>query len=487
MAMLTIFFFLMAELVALCGAGKVEHTFVVSMVHLCKETLVTVVNGQLPGPMIEVEEGDSLAIHIVNKSPYGLTIHWHGVKQRLNCWADGVGMITQCPIQPNTNFTYRFDVAGHEGTLWWHAPVYSLRATVHGALVIRPRSPSSYPFPKPDGEIPIIIGDWWEIDLEKLDRMVNRGDNRVWPSAATINGNLGDLYNHSGTTMEDNYVLDVEHGNTYLLRITNAALFNEYYLKMPDQNDTTTSFYFHGNLTSLPHPRLPPLMTHVDESLFIALSIGSLHCKPGHGPSCSPSLWVASDSYLVATMNNISFQLPQTTPLLVAHYYKSMESVQELPDRPVMMYNFTGQVPLQPAESRETVVKRFRYNTVVDVVFQSTGVRDSGSNPMHLHGHDMFVLAQGFGNYDSASDMKRYNLVDPPLRNTIIVPRLGWSAIRFVTKNPGVWFMHCHFGYHQSSGMAAAFVVEDGPTLNTSLPPLPIDLPACGQHNTAVE
>ena len=84
----------------------------------------------------------------------------HGVKQQLNCWADGVPMITQCPILPNHNFTYRFDVAGQEGTLWWHAHVFSLRGTVHGAFIIRPRhgGVNSYPFPKPHKEIPIVIG-----------------------------------------------------------------------------------------------------------------------------------------------------------------------------------------------------------------------------------------------------------------------------------------------------------------------------------------
>jgi laccase len=44
--------------------------------HLCKETLVTVVNGQFPGPVVEVNEGDSVAVHVVNKSPHNITIHW---------------------------------------------------------------------------------------------------------------------------------------------------------------------------------------------------------------------------------------------------------------------------------------------------------------------------------------------------------------------------------------------------------------------------
>ena len=89
-------------------------------------------------------------------------ISWrHGVKQWLNCWADGVPMITQYPIQPNHNFTYRLNITGQEGTLWWHAHVPGFRATVHGAFIIRPRhGASSYPFPKPHKEIPIIIGLW---------------------------------------------------------------------------------------------------------------------------------------------------------------------------------------------------------------------------------------------------------------------------------------------------------------------------------------
>ena len=48
----------------------------VNVTRLCKETLVTVVNGQLPGPAIEVTEGDSVVVHVVNRSPYNMTIHW---------------------------------------------------------------------------------------------------------------------------------------------------------------------------------------------------------------------------------------------------------------------------------------------------------------------------------------------------------------------------------------------------------------------------
>ncbi|XP_034607165.1 laccase-15 [Setaria viridis] len=573
-------FFLYAIVPPAAMAAVVEHTFVVSqvkMTHLCNETLVTVVNGQFPGPAIEVTEGDSVTVHVVNESPYNLTIHWHGVKQRLNCWADGVPMITQCPILPNQNFTYRFNVAGQEGTLWWHAHVSFLRASVHGALIIRPRrGASSYPFPKPYKEIPIIIGEWWQMDLARADWAIAHSVD-VYFGASTINGKLGDLYNCSGA-LEDGYMLDVEPGKTYLLRIVNAALFAEYYLKiaghkftvvaadanyvspyttdviaiapgetvdalvvadaapgryymvalpnqspepdpqspvlitrgilqyrnvqealgnssssemavapeMPDDQDLLTSFYFHRNLTSLHHPQRPLVPTRVDEHLFITLSLGSI-CR--RGQSCKRG--GSDETFTVATMNNVSFQQPAVaTPLLELHYYNtnSMDMLQDLPDKPPMVFNYTDQalIPPGPKEakleptSKATVARRFRQGSVVEVVFQGTALLQSESNPMHLHGHDVFVLAQGEGLYDAARDTAWYNLVNPPIRNTVHVPRLGWVAIRFVADNPGIWYMHCHFEFHMTMGMVGLFIVEDGPTVDTSLPAPPADFPSCG-------
>lgn len=73
-------------------------------------------------------------------------------------WADGPEFVTQCPIRPGGSYTYRFTINGQEGTLWWHAHSSWLRATVYGALVIRPREGTPYPFAKPSRETPIILG-----------------------------------------------------------------------------------------------------------------------------------------------------------------------------------------------------------------------------------------------------------------------------------------------------------------------------------------
>ena len=56
--------------------------------HLCNETLVTVVNGQFPGPPVEATEGDTVVVHLINQSPYGITIHWYVCLQHISIRCD---------------------------------------------------------------------------------------------------------------------------------------------------------------------------------------------------------------------------------------------------------------------------------------------------------------------------------------------------------------------------------------------------------------
>ena len=92
----------------------------------------------------------------------------HGVKQTRNPWSDGPDHITQCRIQPGTNFTYKVIFGeDQEGTLWWHAHSDWTRATVHGAIVILPTQGTTYPFPKPDGEHLLVLGIYSQTFINK--------------------------------------------------------------------------------------------------------------------------------------------------------------------------------------------------------------------------------------------------------------------------------------------------------------------------------
>jgi hypothetical protein len=100
---------------------------------------------------------------------------------------------------------------------------------------------------------------------------------------------------------------------------------------------------------------------------------------------------------------------------------------------------FTDDFPDAPPPSGApmtvaTRVKKLKYNSVVEVVLQNPTAVATENHPIHLHGYNFFVMAQGIGNFTPGVG---YNLVDPVARNTIAVPGGGWAVIRFVANNPG--------------------------------------------------
>ncbi|XP_030511780.1 putative laccase-9 [Rhodamnia argentea] len=232
--------FLLANVLLLARAAVHHHDFVLRETNItrnCTTMSLLTVNGSFPGPVIRVRKGDLVFVHVHNQGDYGVTLHWHGVKQPRNPWSDGPEYITQCPIQPQTNFTYEVNFTEEEGTLWWHAHSDWTRATVHGAIVILPSEGSSFPFPEPDEEDIIVLGSWY--DEEKLNEVLNEdlaaGSDVPRATGYTINGQFGDFVPCS---KESTYHLFVDYGKTYLLRIVNAAVSADHFFSIAKHNMT---------------------------------------------------------------------------------------------------------------------------------------------------------------------------------------------------------------------------------------------------------
>ena len=85
-------------------------------------------------------------------------------------------------------------------------------------------------------------------------------------------------------------------------------------------------------------------------------------------------------------------------------------------------------------------------------------------HPIHLHGFDFYVLAQGTGTY--SSDSVTLNLDNPPRRDVAMLPASGYLVLAFQTDNPGAWLMHCHIGWHTSEGFALQFLVRQDEILD---------------------
>ncbi|XP_021300082.1 laccase-14-like [Herrania umbratica] len=203
---------------------------------LCHTSTILTVNDSFPGPEIHANKGDTVFVTVQNDGPYGITIHWHGVRMPRNPWSDGPEYITQCPIESGGNFTQEINLSTEEGTLWWHAHSDWSRATVHGAIKVFPANGTSYPYDEPDGDQTIVFASWYKSNvMDVLNESLQTGGDPNVSDAYTINGEPGDLYACSNETM---YSLLVEKGKTYLLRIVNSILNEEMFFAIANHNMT---------------------------------------------------------------------------------------------------------------------------------------------------------------------------------------------------------------------------------------------------------
>ncbi|GLU02261.1 hypothetical protein SLE2022_195160 [Rubroshorea leprosula] len=210
-----------------------HYKFNIVMKHatrLCSTKPIVTVNGEFPGPTLVAREDDTVLVKVVNHVKYNLSIHWHGIRQLRTGWADGPAYITQCPIQPGQSFVYNFTITGQRGTLWWHAHILWLRATVHGAIVILPKRGVPYPFPKPHKEAVVILSEWWKSDVEAvINEALKSGLVPNVSDAHTINGRPGPVLS---CPSQRGYTLPVQAGKRYMLRLINAALNEELFFKI---------------------------------------------------------------------------------------------------------------------------------------------------------------------------------------------------------------------------------------------------------------
>ncbi|KAH8293300.1 hypothetical protein KR018_012343, partial [Drosophila ironensis] len=162
------------------------------------ERSITVVNRMMPGPAIEVCEGDQIVVdvknHLLGEST---SIHWHGLHQKKTPYMDGVPHITQCPISPHATFRYSFP-ADLSGTHFWHSHTGMQRGDgVFGAMIIRkPKSaePHGGLYDFDLSEHVMVVQDWIHepgVSIFSYHHH-SRGDNK--PHNLLINGR-GRYYN----------------------------------------------------------------------------------------------------------------------------------------------------------------------------------------------------------------------------------------------------------------------------------------------------
>ena len=130
----------------------------------------TTINGGIPGPLIELWEGQEAALRVTNHLNEDSSIHWHGIL--LPFEMDGVPGVVFPGIKPKQSFEARFPVRQY-GTYWYHSHSGLQEQTgVYGPLVIHPLKPDPFHY---DRDYVVLLSDWTFEDphhlLAKLKKM----------------------------------------------------------------------------------------------------------------------------------------------------------------------------------------------------------------------------------------------------------------------------------------------------------------------------
>lgn len=122
------------------------------------------INGQMPGPLIRLQEGQRAKLNVTNRLSEDTSIHWHGIILPENM--DGVPGVSFEGIKPGRTFKYRYDVE-QNGTYWYHSHSGLQEQLGHlGPLVIEPKDGDL----GADREHTIILSDWTFADPDEVFR-----------------------------------------------------------------------------------------------------------------------------------------------------------------------------------------------------------------------------------------------------------------------------------------------------------------------------
>lgn len=481
---------------------------------------VYLVNDAFPGPTIEARPGDRLIVRVENalEDGEGLSFHFHGLSMRGANNMDGAVGITQSPIPPGLTFTYNFTVdSDQRGTFWYHSHFAEQRADgLYGGLVVHePRNEAVTADLAP--ERLLLIGDWYHrTAVEALEYYMHPGafGLETVPDSIVVNG--GGSYRCSDAVparpvdcknVDKSSVrfLDLDASQRTILRVANVGAYAGFEISISGSVLTpltvdgghdikgtaskTVGFLHPGERMDLLVEQSAAainleteLLVTLEESPFKYenLALTTTHSFPAlwqgqrlEHTMTERAVFERFDIQDIAAAEDQSKVLPKVADQTII-LYTLTQKLAYLENEPHGFINNTmwrSQSPPLidlPREQwdKQQLVPKFHSSSWVEIVLNNL---DEDWHPFHLHGNDFWVVSKyssdlNWGSYNPYEDAQPpggdYDLVRATKRDTVYVPRRGYTVLRFRADNPGLWMFHCHVLWHQASGMAMAFEVR---------------------------
>ena len=154
-----------------------------------RRRVATVVNGQLPAPLLRWRQGDTVTLRVRNTLPVTSSIHWHGII--LPADMDGVPGLSFAGIPPGGEYTYRFTV-NQSGTYWYHSHSrFQEQTGLYGPIVIAPRDGERHPAQR---DYVVMLNDWSDTDPERIYARLKQQDDYYAAHRPTIADFLRDAH-----------------------------------------------------------------------------------------------------------------------------------------------------------------------------------------------------------------------------------------------------------------------------------------------------
>ncbi len=406
------------------------------------ETAVWGYEGQVPGPVLRLTQGERLVRRFVNGLPQASSVHWHGI--RIANAMDGVAGMTQPAVAPGDSFDYNFALPD-AGTYWYHPhnrTFEQMARGLYGALIVDEAGGA----PEVDADETLLLDDW----RLTQEAQIAEGFGAMHDRAHA--GRIGNWITVNGTGA---WSRPVARHDRLRLRLVNTANARVFTLEprglqgwvialdgMPLDSPEPLS-----QITLAPAQRADLIVDVVaedgDEALLVSFErdggyaiaefpvSGSARTTRLAPPAALPPNPVSALGPLAkARRVDLRMQGGAMGRLDGAMMGGRMTAIRDMAAAG-KAWAFNGnagmaETPLVTAARGETLRIAMANDT-------------AWPHAMHLHGHHFRKIdAEG----------KR-----GPLRDTLLMERQSTAEIAFVADNPGDWLLHCHMLGHADAGM----------------------------------
>ncbi|KAH6788240.1 SKU5 similar 11 [Perilla frutescens var. hirtella] len=452
---------------------------------------VITINDQFPGPRLNGTSNNNIVVNVFNHLDEPLLFTWNGIQQRKNSWQEGT-LATNCPIQPGTNMTYKFQVKDQIGSYFYY-PTTALHRSAggYGPITVHSRELIPVPFDWPEDEFIVLVGDWYTKGHVALKKQLDSGKSLGRPVGVVINGKSGKgdgkdeplftmipkktyryrfcnvgmknsinvrFQKHSmklvevegSHTVQNVYdSLDVHLGQCYSVLVEANQDPMDYYLiastRFTKEVLTTTAVIRYAGSKTPPHEALPagPVGWAWSLNQFRSqrwnLTASAARPNPQgsyHYGKINITRTIkivnsagAVDGKLRYAINGVS-HTDGETPVKLAQYFGVADKV--------FKYNLIKDEPGEIAADKISVaanVVNATFRDFIEIIFENP---EKSVQSWHLAGYSFFAVAIEPGKWTKEKRVN-YNLLDAVSRNTIQVYPGCWAAIMLTMDNAGLW------------------------------------------------